>query len=220
MHRMSDDPQAIDPKAETDAEAPDPATASEGDPTESAGESKRDAAPAAPPEDLPARVEAALLTSDRALSAAKLAEALGGLATSAITDAIETLNQDYENTGRSFRIESVAGGWKVMTLPAYADVLEALHQKRSENKLSPAALETLAIIAYKQPVLRAEVESIRGAASGEMIRSLMERHLIKIVGRAEEIGRPMLYGTTKTFLEVFGLSSLKDLPQVEQLTQS
>jgi len=104
-----------------------------------------------------------------------------------------------------------------MTLPTYADVLDALHKKRSESKLSPAALETLAIIAYKQPVLRAEVESIRGAASGEVIRSLMERHLIKIVGRAEEIGRPMLYGTTKTFLEVFGLSNIKDLPQVEQL---
>ena len=172
---------------------------------------------AEPPADLAARVEAALLTSDRALPAAKLAEALGGLAPQAITDAIATLNGDYEKTGRSFRIEQVAGGWKVMTLPEYGDVLEALHKKRSESKLSPAALETLAIIAYKQPVLRAEIEAIRGAASGEVIRSLMERHLIKIVGRAEEIGRPMLYGTTKTFLEVFGLSSLKDLPQVEQL---
>ncbi|MFW6059287.1 MAG: SMC-Scp complex subunit ScpB [Phycisphaeraceae bacterium] len=176
-----------------------------------------DAETNAPPADLPARVEAALLTSDRALPAAKLAEVLGGVGAKAITDAIETLNADYEKTGRSFRIEQVAGGWKVMTLPEYSDVLEALHQKRSETKLSPAALETLAIIAYKQPVLRAEIEAIRGAASGEVIRSLMERHLIKIVGRAEEIGRPMLYGTTKTFLEVFGLSSLKDLPQVEQL---
>lgn len=163
------------------------------------------------------RVEAALLTTDRALSAARIGEALGGVEDGAVSQAIDQLNAEYEQTGRSFRIEKVADGWKVMTLPEYADVLEALHKSRSQSKLSPAALETLAIIAYKQPVLRAEIEAIRGAASGEVIRSLLERHLIKIVGRAEEIGRPMLYGTTRTFLEVFGLSSLKDLPQVEQL---
>lgn len=234
MGPMSDSPQTARAEAAT---PPDNAAGSTSEPTPNqpdpsenpeqpkqpekpAKQAKPEAAkgePPEPPADLSARVEAALLTSDRALPAAKLAEALGGLATQAINEAIETLNADYEKTGRSFRIEAVAGGWKVMTLPEYGDVLDALHKKRGESKLSPAALETLAIIAYKQPVLRAEVEAIRGAASGEVIRSLMERHLIKIVGRAEEIGRPMLYGTTKTFLEVFGLSSLKDLPQVEQL---
>jgi segregation and condensation protein B len=80
-------------------------------------------------------------------------------------------------------------------------------------------METLAIIAYRQPILRVDLEAIRGAASGEMIRSLMEKNLVKIVGRAEEIGRPMLYGTTKHFLEVFGLASLKDLPKVEELVK-
>lgn len=170
-------------------------------------------------EALTPKVEAALLTCDRALSAAKLGEALE-VPGKAVNQAIALLNQAYEQTGRSFRIEQVAGGWQVMTLPQYADVLAGLHKARTQSKLSPAALETLAIIAYRQPVIRAEIEAVRGVACGEVLRSLMERHLIKIVGRAEEIGRPMLYGTTKQFLEVFGLSGLKDLPKVEELKQT
>jgi segregation and condensation protein B len=162
------------------------------------------------------KVEAALLTSDRAIAPAKLGEALG-VAVKDINDAVGQLNALYEKTGRSFRIEKVASGWQIHTLAEHADVLASLHKARSQSKLSTAALETLAIIAYKQPILRAEIENIRGVASGEVLRSLMERHLVKIVGRAEEIGRPMLYGTTKTFLEVFGLSTLKDLPKVEEL---
>lgn len=173
--------------------------------------------PPEPPEDLGARVEAALLTLDRAITAGKLGEALGGLTAAQIDTAIEQLNKDYEQSGRSFRIERVAGGYEVLTLPQYADVMANLHKTRQDGKLSPAQLETLAIIAYKQPILRSQIEAIRGAASGEVIRALMERHLVKIVGRAEEIGRPMLYGTTKQFLEVFGLAGLKDLPQVEAL---
>lgn len=168
------------------------------------------------------KVEAALLTSDRALTAGKIAEALGlnfPGASKPVNEAIALLNEAYESTGRAFRVEQVAGGWQVMTLPEHADVLAALHKTKSQGKLSPAAMETLAIVAYKQPVLRAELESIRGVACGETLRSLMERHLLKIVGRAEELGRPMLYGTTKQFLEVFGLATLKDLPKVEELRQ-
>lgn len=169
------------------------------------------------PDDLTARVEAALLTSDRAIGPGRLGEALGGLPGKAVDDAVADLNTQYERTGRSFRIEKVAGGYQVLTLPQYADVLSALHKTRQQSKLSPAQLETLAIVAYKQPIMRAQIEAIRGAASGEILRSLMDRHLVKIVGRAEEIGRPMLYGTTKQFLEVFGLATLKDLPQAESL---
>jgi len=88
---------------------------------------------------------------------------------------------------------------------------------RDAGKLSPAALETLAIIAYKQPIIRADIEAVRGVAAGEVIRGLMYKGLVKIVGRAEVLGRPMLYGTTKKFLEVFGLNSLKDLPKIEEL---
>jgi len=107
----------------------------------------------------------------------------------------------------------------VLTLPAYADVLAALDKSRPSDRLSAAAVETLAIVAYKQPIIRAEIETIRGVASGEILRSLMDKHLVKIVGRAEEVGRPMLYGTTKNFLKVFGLSSLKDLPKAEELNR-
>jgi segregation and condensation protein B len=168
-------------------------------------------------EELALRVEAVLMTTDRPLASSKLAELLSAEGSKAINAAVAALNKVYEETGRSFRVESVAGGWQILTLAKYADVLAALHRSREQTRLSPAALETLAIIAYKQPVLRADIESVRGVASGEVIRSLMERHLVKIVGRAEELGRPMLYGTTKTFLEVFGLANLKDLPKVEEL---
>ena len=155
-----------------------------------------------------------------AMTSGKIAEALGldlPGASKPVNQAIERLNGEYQATGRAFRIEQVAGGWQVMTLPEHADVLAALHKTKAQSRLSPAAMETLAIVAYKQPVLRADLESIRGVACGETLRSLMERHLIKIVGRAEEIGRPMLYGTTKQFLEVFGLASLKDLPDAQEL---
>lgn len=171
------------------------------------------------PEALALRVEAAVLTSDRALSAAKLGQLLGEIPARYIREAVTTLNAVYESSGRSFRLEVVAGGFKMMTLPAYADVLQPVHRARAQAKLSPAALETLAIIAYRQPIIRAEIEAIRGVASGEVLRSLMERHLVKVVGRADEIGRPMLYGTTKAFLEAFGLASLKDLPFVQSLSQ-
>jgi segregation and condensation protein B len=105
----------------------------------------------------------------------------------------------------------------MLTLSPYKGWLEKLSRSRSDSKLSPAALETLAIIAYKQPVMRADIEAIRGVAAGELIRGLMYKGLVKIVGRAEVLGRPMLYGTTKKFLEIFGLNSLKDLPKAEEL---
>ncbi len=138
---------------------------------------------------------------------------LGVSGTKAVRTAIKELNAQYETTMRSFRIEQVAGGFQLLTLPEFGEFLKKLHQKEIDAKLTKAALETLAIIAYKQPILRADVEAIRGVACGETIRSLMEKHLVKIAGRAEEPGRPILYGTTKRFLELFGLNTLKDLPQ-------
>lgn len=165
-----------------------------------------------------AAVEAILFATDSPLSAAKIAEVAdlpGGRR--AVRRAIEALNQRYEQCGCAFRVEAIAGGYQMLTLPEFNEVLKRLLKVRDQGKLTQAALETLAIIAYKQPILRADVEAIRGVSSGEMVRSLMEKGLVKIVGRAEEIGRPMLYGTTSKFLEVFGLKDLGDLPQVEQL---
>jgi segregation and condensation protein B len=105
----------------------------------------------------------------------------------------------------------------MLTLPAYNHWLAKLLRSRQESKLSSAALETLAIVAYKQPCTRADVEAVRGVAVGDMLNRLREMNLVKIVGRAEDLGRPMLYGTTRKFLEVFGLPSLEELPQVEAL---
>ena len=163
-----------------------------------------------------AKLEALLFSTHHPLTAGRLAELLDLDTTKVIRRAVKQLNEQYEQTGRAFRIEQVAGGYQLLTLPEHGELLKKLHQREIDAKLTKAALETLSIIAYKQPILRADVESIRGVACGETIRSLMEKHLVKIAGRAELPGRPILYGTTKRFLELFGLNSLKDLPQPEE----
>jgi segregation and condensation protein B len=162
-------------------------------------------------------LESLLFSTHHPLTAGRLAELLELDSTKALRKAIKALNGQYEGSGRSFRVEQVAGGYQLLTLPEYGEYLKKLHQRDVDTKLTKAALETLAIIAYKQPILRADIEAIRGVACGETIRSLMEKHLVKIAGRAEVPGRPILYGTTKRFLELFGLNSLKDLPQGEEL---
>lgn len=167
----------------------------------------------------PAVIESLLLSTHHPLTAGRLAELMDLSSTKLVRSAIKELNARYESTGRSFRIEQVAGGYQLLTMPEYGEYVKKLHLKEIDAKLTKAALETLAIIAYKQPILRADVEAIRGVACGETIRSLMEKHLVKIAGRAEEPGRPILYGTTKRFLELFGLNTLKDLPKPEALAK-
>jgi len=161
-------------------------------------------------------VEAVLFASDEPLSDARLVDIVE-IGVKQVRQYIQSLNEKYKANNNAFRIEQIAGGYQMLTLSSYNHWLQKLLRVRSEGKLSSAALETLAIIAYKQPVMRADIEAIRGVAVGEIIRSLMSKGLVKIVGRAEVIGRPMLYGTTKKFLEIFGLNSLKDLPKAEEL---
>jgi len=161
-------------------------------------------------------VEAVLFASDEPLSEARLANIVE-TGVRQIRRYIKNLNDKYQASNNAFRIEQIAGGYQMLTLGAYNHWLKKLLRVRSETKLSPAALETLAIIAYKQPVMRADIEAIRGVAAGEIIRGLCYKGLVKIVGRAEVLGRPMLYGTTRKFLEVFGLNSLKDLPKIGEL---
>ncbi|MFB0985685.1 MAG: SMC-Scp complex subunit ScpB [Phycisphaerales bacterium] len=195
-------------------------------------------------QELMLRVEAVLMTADRPLGERKVASILDLLGADSVSDeaevstednsatggktpgrgpvveirsAVAALNEAYEEAGRSFRIEHVAGGLQVLTLPEFAGDIARLKGVRQQSKLSQAALETLAIIAYRQPILRADLESIRGVACGEVLRGLMDRRLARIAGRAEEVGRPMLYGTTREFLEVFGLANLDDLPQAKEL---
>ncbi len=167
---------------------------------------------------LEARIEALLMTCDRPLTDARLAELLeldGGR--KRIRAAIDGLNELYGSTGRAFRVERLAGGWQILTRAEFGPLLDRLHRDRQHSRLSQAAMDTLAIVAYRQPIIRAEIEAIRGVSCGEVLRSLLERRLLKIVGRAEELGRPMLYGTTRAFLAVFGLASPDDLPPVEGL---
>jgi segregation and condensation protein B len=161
-------------------------------------------------------VEAVLFASDEALTPARLAKIVE-TGVRQVREHVKSLNKQYRESGRAFRIEKIAGGYQMLTLSPYNNWLRKLLRVRDDSKLSAAAIETLAIIAYKQPIIRADIEAIRGVSAGEMIRSLMYKGLVKIVGRAEVLGRPMLYGTTKKFLEVFGLNTLKDLPKIEEL---
>lgn len=201
---------AVEPSAEAETSDAHPVVEIEADPL--------DLTEPCVDQPLTARVEALLLGADRPLSEGRVAEILAlaqDKASAAVRSAIEELNQQYQQTGRSFRIDKVAGGWQVLTLATFGPILSRLHRERQEARLSQAALETLAIIAYRQPILRSEIESIRGVACGEVLRSLLERRMIKVVGRAEEIGRPMLYGTTHEFLKVFGLAGVSDLPPLQ-----
>ncbi|MFK7883783.1 MAG: SMC-Scp complex subunit ScpB [Phycisphaerales bacterium] len=190
-----------------------------------ASETKPQAEVAVPIPGIPgidAAVEAMLLSVDRPIPTTKIAEPLAPIFDADITpEAIEAsiarLNKHYDETGRAFRVEPVSGGFRLMTRPEHAPVIAAMHRARASTRLSRASLETLAIIAYRQPMTRAELESIRGVACGEVLRSLLDRKMIKITGRAEELGRPMLYGTTGQFLDAFGLASIKDLPKPEEL---
>jgi segregation and condensation protein B len=161
-------------------------------------------------------VEAVLFASDEPLSEARLANIVE-TSVKQVRQCIKNLNDKYQASNNAFRIEQIAGGYQMLTLSPYNYWLKKLLRARSDSKLSPAALETLAIIAYRQPVMRADIEAVRGVATGEVIRTLCYKGLVKIVGRAEVLGRPMLYGTTKKFLEVFGLNTLKDLPKIEEL---
>lgn len=167
-------------------------------------------------------IEAMLVSSDRPLKASALVDAISvhldrPINSKIVAQAITMLNEQYDEHNRAFRIEEISGGYRLMTRPEHAPIVAAMHRSRATTRLSKPALETLSIIAYRQPITRAELEAIRGVAAGEVVRTLMDRRLVKITGRAEELGRPMLYGTTRQFLDTFGLASVKDLPKPEEL---
>lgn len=164
-------------------------------------------------------VEVVLFASEDALSVERIAAALErqDATPAAIREAIGRLNESYRQGDRTFEIVEVAGGYKMMTLPEYNNYVRRVLRSRSRDRLSQAAMETLAIVAYRQPVTRAEIENIRGVEAGPMLRMLVDRGLVRIVGRAEALGHPLLYGTTKTFLEHFGLKDLDSLPRADEL---
>jgi segregation and condensation protein B len=163
------------------------------------------------------RLEAVLLLAREPLSVRKLA----GLAN--LNDGTEArslvseLRRLYDERGSAFQVEQLAGGYQLLTRSKFAPWLRGLAPAGQEIRLSPPSLETLAVVAYRQPVLRAEVEAIRGVQCGEILRQLMDRDLLRIAGRSEELGRPLLYGTTRRFLQAFGLCNLDQLPLADQL---
>lgn len=161
-------------------------------------------------------LEAVLFTSDDPLPLNKLKDVVDAKPEE-IKEALAALKADYDATGRAFTLEEIAGGYQLLTRPQHADIIAKLKKAKADRKLSAAALETLAIIAYKQPIKRVDLEAIRGAASGELIRALMERNLVKIAGREDVPGSPLQYGTTKDFLDTFGLKNLEDLPRPEEV---
>lgn len=217
-----------------DGGAPAPAAAQDG-PVAAGGEAaaaeppapQADAAPAIDVADpdaealsavpLPARVEALLFAAAEPLPLKRLRELTACPDARAVRDAVEALARDYAAAGRAFRIEEVAQGFQLRTTEAVAPVVARLGRRPADERLSSAALETLAVIAYRQPVLRVDVEKIRGVACGEVLRALQERGLVRVAGRAELPGSPLLYGTTQRFLEVFGLRDLQDLPRDREL---
>ena len=130
---------------------------------------------------------------------------------------VTRLREAYDADGTAFQVEEIAGGFQLLTRPRYHPWLARLRRTGHELKLTHAALETLAVIAYRQPVTRADLEQVRGVACGELVRQLMERGLVRVAGRHDSLGRPQVYGTTKKFLQAFGLNTLNDLPEVGAL---
>ena len=161
-------------------------------------------------------VEALLFAADEPVSARRLA-AMIDETTGSVADLVRDLNADYLREERAFHVQEVAGGYRLVTRPEFATWVADLRASDSSPRLSQAALETLSIVAYKQPVTRAELESIRGVTVDGVLKTLVERELVRITGREEGMGRPLLYGTTDYFLEYFGLPSLDALPRPDEL---
>ncbi|HCV43923.1 MAG TPA: SMC-Scp complex subunit ScpB [Bacteroidetes bacterium] len=173
-------------------------------------------------------LEALFFASDEPLTLKQVNEILGDLdetdrprriSEESILKAVEELNKELEETHRAFRIVKVAGGYQFATLPRFAHWLGKMVREKSKRKLTQAALESLAVIAYKQPVTKPEIEAIRGVNADYVLHSLLERNLVTIVGRAATPGRPLLYGTTREFLKHFGLNDLSELPKPREIDE-
>lgn len=172
------------------------------------------------PEDLKCAIEALLFASERPIGVEEIKTAFeerveDGL----VRTSLENLKSEYESQKRGFRLIEIAGGFQLVSDPRFAETLKRFYQSREKKRLSQASLETLSVVAYKQPVTRADIEFIRGVNVDGALKTLLEKSLVRLVGRKEVPGRPMLYGTTKEFLEHFGLVSLEALPPLAPFTE-
>jgi len=174
-------------------------------------------------EELLRAVAALVFASPEPITERKIASLVageGGASETARTAAaLATLRERLAASGLPLELRTIAGGWQILTSPDTSEVVKRLFQDRKAERISPAALETLAVVAYRQPVTKAEIEAIRGVQVGPILRSLVDRDLVKVTGRADVPGHPLQYGTTKTFLDRFGLGGLDDLPRDSELTR-
>lgn len=162
-------------------------------------------------------VEAVLFSASKPVPLDDLKKAVKSRHRGGIRGVIESLNQKYSENNNSFRIREVGGGFQFHLLEDYSLQVERHFSKQRRRRLTQAGLETLAIVAYKQPVTKGEIEQIRGVASDGVIQTLLERSLVKLAGRADRVGRPLLYATTSEFLEYFGINSLDQLPKLDEV---
>jgi len=165
-----------------------------------------------------AMIEAVLFAADEPLSPRRLATAAGFKDVAEARRQVQRLRELLDRDGSAFQVEELAGGYQLLSRPVFHPWLARLRRGAAELRLSAAARETLTIIAYRQPITRADLEGIRGVQSAEVLGQLIEKGLVRITGRDDSLGRPMLYGTTKKFLQIYGLKSLRDLPRATELT--
>ncbi len=210
-----DEPQAIDSAAAPrDREAIPP---DEPQPIDSAA--AKDEAPILPPQEIRAVLEALIFASPQPVTEREIAQVMQGVPKSAWLEALAEIRADYGRDGRGLQVVEVAAGYQITTRPEYNDWVRQLLDPKPPTRLSIQALETLAVIAYKQPVTLPEIIELRGVKSGGVLKTLLEKRLIRIVGRKEVVGRPILYGTTKNFLLHFGLKDLFELPKIEEFAE-
>lgn len=169
--------------------------------------------------ELKAAVEALLFASDKPLTQAQLASTLDGAERKAVHQVLDELRAEYDDQKRGFKLMEIAEGWQLVSRPQHASVIRRLNRSKGANRLSRPALESLAIIAYKQPLTKTDIENIRGVNSDGVMHNLLERRLVRTVGRKDVVGRPLLYGTTREFLQVFGLKDLQELPKLTELKE-
>ncbi|TKS58038.1 MAG: SMC-Scp complex subunit ScpB [Nitrospira sp.] len=169
--------------------------------------------------ELKAILESMLFVSSEPLSVTRLVAVLGDVTKVEVERVLRSLGDDLDQEGRGIRLAEVGGGYRLMTKQEYAPWIKCLDKAKSAAKLSRSALESLAIIAYKQPIVRSEIEEIRGVETSGVVRTLLERKLVRIIGRKEVPGRPIMYGTTKFFLEHFGLNDLSQLPPLREFKE-
>ena len=165
------------------------------------------------------KVEALIMASPEPLPVRRIVALLDDMTPSRAARAVADLNTGYAASGASFRIREIAGGYQFYILPEYEGVVESLFAKRRQSRLSRAALETVAVVAYRQPTTKTEIEHIRGVASDGVIHNLLEKGLIRISGRADTVGKPLQYNTTDEFLKYFGLARIEDLPKMSEIEE-